>query len=176
MQTYEYFAEDEEDEIDLVKLVSSSADIANKYLIFEGANAEYYAVSVAKIEELFVYSRDGLLSNNSKDTLIIGTLSIRSIMTPLLYFDAWFGNTLLDEEAYELIILYHFSSEYLGLIVKQVVDIVSIEPEQMQSSAKQNALTTHMAKVTIGKKTLLCTIFDSNKLLYDLYGQPASAQ
>ena len=31
----------DEDEIDLVKLVSSSADVENQYIIFEGSNKEY---------------------------------------------------------------------------------------------------------------------------------------
>ncbi|MCX6051895.1 MAG: chemotaxis protein CheW [Campylobacterales bacterium] len=165
----------DEDEIDLVKLVSSSADIASQYVIFEGSNAEYYAINVAKVTELFVFQKDNIAVNNDKKNIIIGTADIRSHMTPLIYFDAWFGNKNFEKTAYELLILCHFSSGYLGLIVKQVIDIVSINAEQMFSNSKQNELTTFIAKITIGKKTLLCTIFDTDKLLYDLYGEDTIA-
>ncbi|MFA6195497.1 MAG: chemotaxis protein CheW [Sulfurimonas sp.] len=160
----------DEDEIDLVKLVSSSADIASQYVIFEGSNAEYYAINVAKVEELFVFQKNNIAVNNDKKSIIIGTADIRSHMTPLIYFDEWFGNKNFEETTYELLILCRFTSEYLGLIVKQVIDIVSINAEQMFSNSKQNELTTFIAKITIGKKTFLCTIFDTDKLLYDLYG------
>jgi two-component system chemotaxis response regulator CheV len=170
-QLYEDYLD--EDEIDLVKLVSSSADIASKYIVFEGSNAEYYAINVAKVEELFVYDASNIVRNNSQETLIIGTADIRSNMTPLIYFDEWFGNKNFENTEYELLIFCHFSSEYLGIVVKQVLDIISISPQQMHSSAKQNELTTFIAKVAIGKKTLMCTIFDTDKLLYDLYGEEA---
>lgn len=164
---------DDEDEIDLVKLVSGSADIASKYIVFEGSNAEIYAINVAKVEELFVFDKTSMAINNSQNSIIIGTADIRSNMTPLIYFDEWFGNVNIENTEYELLILCHFSSEYLGIIVKQVIDIISISPDQMHSSAKQNELTTFIAKVTIGRKTLMCTIFDTDKLLYDLYGDDA---
>ncbi|MBU1658036.1 chemotaxis protein CheV [bacterium] len=160
----------DEDEIDLVKLVSASADIASQYVVFEGSNGEYYAINVAKVTELFVFQKDNIAVNNDKNNIIIGTADIRSHMTPLIYFDEWFGNKNFETTAYELLILCHFSSEYLGLIVKQVIDIISIEPAHMYNNAKHNEQTTFIAKVAIGKKLLLCTVFDTDKLLYDLYG------
>ena len=41
----------------------------------------------------------------------------------------------------------------------------------MQSSSKSNELTTFVASITLGKNTYLCTIFDTDKLLFDLYGE-----
>ena len=166
----------DEDEIDLVKLVSSSADVENQYIIFEGSNKEYYAINVAKAEELFVYQRDNIVHNNDKNNYIIGTADIRSHMTPLIYFDAWFGNETIEDSEYELLILCYFSSEYLGLIVKQVVDIISISPDQMHGSSKNNALTTFIAKITIGKESALCTIFDTDRLLFDLFGDKRTSK
>ncbi len=163
--------EADEDEIDLIKLVSSNADIANQYVIFEGSNGEYYGINVAKVEELFIFEKSNMVVNNNVDDLIIGIAQIRSHMTPLIYFDEWFGNKSLEDELYELLILCYFSDEYLGLIVKQVFDIVSINPEQMYANAKQNELTTFIAKISAGKKEFLCTIFDTDRLLYDLYGE-----
>ena len=163
------YKDDLDDEIDLVKLVTTSADVTNQYIIFEGSNAEYYAINVAKVEELFVYQKERLVHNN-KNALIMGTTDIRSHMTPIVCFDAWFGNVSMDESNYELLIFCYFSSEYLGLLVKQVVDILTIMPHQMQSSSRMNELTTFIAKINIANAEYLCTIFDADKLLFDMYG------
>lgn len=180
MKTKKSYAFDDnyldEDEIDLVKLVSSSADVANQYVIFEGSNSELYAINVAKVEELIVYDKKSILRNNSKESLIIGTTETRDHMTPLVYFDSWFGNEKGDESEYELIILCHFSEKYLGLIVKQVIDIINISPDMMYANAQNNNLTTFIAKIKPAKEEVLSVIFDTDKLLYDLYGDDKSLE
>ncbi len=160
----------DEDEIDLIKLVSSSADVTNQYIVFEGSNKEYYAINVAKVEELFVYNKEDLIHNNTHH-LIKGIADIRSQMTSVVCFDDWFCNEKIEENLYEILIFCYFSAQYIGLVVKQVVDIVSIMPNQMQSSSQSNELTTFVASITLGKNTHLCTIFDTDKLLFDLYGE-----
>ena len=164
-----------DDEIDLVKLVSTNADVTNQYIIFEGSNAEYYAINVAKVEELFIYPKDKLLKNNN-NPLIKGMIDIRSHMTPVVCFDEWYGNPALEEEKYELMIFCYFSLEYVSILVKQVVDIVSIMPQQMQNSSSMNELSNFVAKINIANKTYLCTIFDTDKLLFDMYGERNLAQ
>lgn len=157
-----------DDEIDLIKLVTTNADVTNQYILFEGANKELFAINVAKVEELFAYDATKLLQNN-QNPLIRGMMDIRSQIAPVVIFDAWYGNALLDESAYEMLIFTHFSQKYLALVVKSVIDIVSIEPKQMQSSASMNELSTFVARLEIGSKTELCTIFDTDRLLHDLY-------
>ena len=72
-------AEDFDDEIDLVKLVSTSADVTNQYIIFEGSNAEYYAINVAKVEELFVYQKE---SDYSEQNRVTRNVTEKSVMQP----------------------------------------------------------------------------------------------
>ena len=159
----------EEDEIDLVKLVSSSADVANQYVIFEGSDNKFYALNVAKVEELFTFDTRDVMRNNNDENLIFGTSNIRSRMIPLVYFDQWYGNELLSENSYDLMILCYFSEKYLGIVVKQVIDIISIEPSQMYPNAENNDMTTFIAKISIGQNEIFCTIFDTDKLLMDLF-------
>lgn len=165
-----------DDEIDLVKLVSSSSDIENQYVVFEGSNNELYAINVAKVEELLIYEREHIVHNNAKESIIIGTADIREHMTPLFYFDQWFGNEKIDDTSYELVVLCYFSQKYLGVIVKQVVDIMSISPQEMYNNSENNELTTFVAKIALAKEEQLCTIFDTDKLLFDLYGEEKSHQ
>jgi two-component system chemotaxis response regulator CheV len=172
MNMQEHVYDDElDDEIDLVKLVSSSADVTNQYIVFEGSNGEYYGINVAKVEELFVFDNQNIARNNDKSNHILGVSEIRSHMTSIVCFDDWFGNKKLDETDYEILIFCYFSDEYLGIVVKRIIEIVSIMPQQMQSSSKGNELTTFTAKISIGKTDCLCTIFDTDKMLFDLYGE-----
>jgi len=43
---------EDDDELDLVKLVSTNANDTSQYLIFVGSDNQYYAKNVSKIEEL----------------------------------------------------------------------------------------------------------------------------
>jgi len=158
----------EEDELDLVKLVSSNANDANQYLIFEGSNGEYYALNVAKIEEILVYD-DFEIAQNTDGGLIIGTAQIRGKMTPLVLFDAWFGNPILDKEDYELMILASYGGHRLSMIVKRIEDIIVIESSEMQSNAQNNLNTTFITQTKLRGAMHLCTIFDSDKMLLDIF-------
>ena len=91
---------EEEDELDLVKLVTTSANDANQYVVFSGSNGELYAKNVSKLEELLVYKDLKIAKNSDKDSLIIGTADIRGRMTTLVNFDEWMGNEVLEDDAY----------------------------------------------------------------------------
>ena len=47
--------EDDDDELDLVKLVATNANDSNQYLVFVGSNGELYAMNVSNIEELLIF-------------------------------------------------------------------------------------------------------------------------
>lgn len=157
-----------DDEIDIIKLVSTNADVTHQYILFEASNKELFAINVAKVEELFAYDARRLLQNN-QNPLIRGMMDIRLEIAPVVVFDIWYGNTPLDESAYEMLIFTYFSQKYVALVVKSVIDIISIEPHQMQSSAAMNPLTTFVAKIEFEGKTELCTVFDTDRLLHDIY-------
>lgn len=159
---------EEDDELDIVKLVSTNANNSNQYLIFNGSNNELYAKNVSKIEELIVY-KDLEIAHNSNDSLIIGTADIRGEMAPIVNFDAWFGNEVLDDEEYELIMLANYGRHRFGIVVKSVEYISAIEPEDMTENALSNPKTTFITKVKIGSQNRLCTIFDSDKMLLDIF-------
>ncbi|MFZ2891214.1 chemotaxis protein CheW [Sulfuricurvum sp.] len=159
---------DDDDEIDLVKLVTSNANDANQYLIFEGSNNEFYAINIAKIEEILIY--DILeIAKNTDHRHIIGTAQIRGHMTPLFIFDQWFGNPVLNSQEYELMIMATFGGHRIAMIVKRIEDIVVIEPHEMESTAQSNPNTSFIANIKIRGALHLCTIFDSDKMLLDLF-------
>ena len=159
---------DDEDELDIVALVSANANDTSQYLIFEGSNEQFYAKNVSKIEELLVYKDINIVRNNN-DSLIIGTADIRGNMTTIIRFDEWFGNEVLDDSEYELIILAYYGGHRLGIVVKRVEYIVSIPSETMTDNSMNDEKSSFLTKVQIGQKDEMCTIFDSDKLLLDVF-------
>lgn len=160
--------DDEEEELDLVKLVNTNANDTSQYLIFVGSDDQYYAKNVSKIEELLVYKDLEIMKNNN-DGLIIGTADIRGNMTSIVNFDRWFGNEVLDDSEYELIILAHYGGHRMGIMVKRVEYIVNIPSETMIDNSENNEKTSFITKVQVANKDVLCSIFDSDKMLLDIY-------
>jgi len=158
----------EDDELDLVALVSANANDTSQYLVFEGSDNQYYAKNVSKIEELLVY-KDIDIARTNNAGLIIGTADIRGNMTTIINFDKWFGNELLDEDKYELIILAHYGGHRLGIVVKRVEYIVNIPPETMTDNSENDEKTSFITRVNIGQKSEMCLIFDSDKMLLDVF-------
>ncbi len=172
MQEYDENIEDiideDDDELDLVALVSANANDTSQYLIFEGSDGQYYAKNVSKIEELLVYKDIDLVKTNAEG-LIVGTADIRGNMTTIINYDEWFGNEVLDDSEYELIILAHYGGHRLGIVVKRVEYIVNIPPESMTDNSLNDEKTSFITRVNIAQKSEMCTIFDSDKLLLDVF-------
>ncbi len=159
----------EEDELDLVKLVSTNANDANQYLLFLGSDNQYYAKNVSKIEELFVYSGLDIAKNNDNDKYIVGTANIRGIMTPIVKFDQWMGNEVLNDSEYELVIIASYGGKRFALVVKEVEYIITIDSTNMTANSESNSKSSFISSVTINSKEKLCTIFDGDMLLFDIF-------
>ena len=167
-----YYFEDEEDEdeLDLFKLVSTDSNDLNQYLVFKGSNLEWYAMNVSKIEEVIVFDKNIEISyNNDSDNIIFGTADIRESMTALIHFDEWYGNEKLDDSEYELSILANYGGHKLGIIVKEVSSISIIEADTMSDNSQNNLKSTFISKVMIEGEMQVCTIYDGDKMLLDVF-------
>ncbi|MDF1884058.1 chemotaxis protein CheV [Sulfurimonas sp. SAG-AH-194-C21] len=164
------YDENEDDELDLYKLVSTDSNDLNQYLVFSGSNDEWYAMNVSKIEEVIVFDKSLDISyNNDKNNLIFGTADIRNSMTPLIYFDQWYGNAHLEDSAYELMILASYGGHKFGIVVNTVSAISIIEVEAMSDNSQNNLKSTFIAKVLIEGKKQMCTIYDGDQMLLDIF-------
>ena len=160
--------DDDDEELDLIKLVSTNANDTSQYLVFVGSDEQYYAKNVSKIEELLVH-KDINIAKNNEDGLISGTADIRGNMTTIVNFDRWFGNKVLDDKDYELIILAHYGGHRMGIVVKRVEYIVNIPSDTMTDNSGNTPKTSFISRVQIAGHEELCIIFDSDKLLLDVF-------
>lgn len=158
----------DEEEIDLLKLVSTNANDANQFIIFYGSNGELYAKNVSKIEELVIYKEIAIVRNSSEG-FIVGTGDIRGELTTIVNFDKWIGNTPLTEEEYELIIVAAYGGHRLGIVVKSVENIITIDSEDMSDNSSANPKSTFMAKIKLYSQDKMVTIFDSDMMLSDIF-------
>jgi two-component system, chemotaxis family, chemotaxis protein CheV len=161
----------EEDELDLLELISSDSNTTNQYLAFVGSNNETYAINVSKVIEILVYKELPMVHNGKSESLIKGTAKIRDMMATIINFDEWFGNEELCDNEYEFIILAGFGGYNLGIMIKSVEYIVNIESEKMQDNSDNNPKTNFITEIKIGNETRLCTVFDCDRLLLDTFDE-----
>jgi two-component system chemotaxis response regulator CheV len=166
-EKYEDFEDD--DEIDLLSLVSADTNSINQYLAFVGSNDEIYAINVSKVRELLVYKDLMLVKNSEKGSIIKATADIRGEMTTIVNFDEWFGNEVLPDSDYELVILAGFGGHNIGIMIKKVEYIINVNSSQMHSGATNNAKANFIVTTKINSKERLCTIFDGDKMLLDIF-------
>jgi len=165
----EYNEQEDIEDIDLLELIMTSSNASNQYLVFNGSNDECYAINVLKVVEILTYKDLEMVKNGSSDSLIQATAQIRDNIATIINFDEWFGNKILDDSEYEYIILTGFGGHNIGIMIPSVEYIVNIDSNNMKDNSKNNPKTNFISKVKINKQEKLCTIFDCDKLLTDLF-------
>lgn len=159
------------DDLDLLELLSSDSNSTNQYLVFHGSNNELYAINVAKVIEILVFKNLNMVRNGENDSLILASAQIRDEMATIINFDEWFGNKVLDESDYEFLIYVGFGGYSLGMMIKAVEYIVTIDSAQMQDNSMNNPKTNFVANIKLNGEERLCTVFDCDKLLGDIFDE-----
>lgn len=166
---YDAYMDDDDDDIDLMEIVSADFKISNQYLIFEGSSGDVFGISVTKVRELISIRELTMLQSNNDDSIVRATADIRDEMTTIINFDEWFGNTITEEDQYELVILTGFGGKNIGIMIKSVEYIVNIDPSNMYESYSNRDRTNFVAKIKLNNQDRLCTIFDCDKMLLDTF-------
>jgi len=162
------FEDDEDDEIDVVQLVSANQKDTNQYLIFEGPFKQYYGKNISKIEEILA-SKDLNIQKNFDDNMIAGTVNIRGEMLTLVNFDKWLGLNDVDNSIYEEIIIVNIGKHKFGLLVRSTEYIITIDTKDMSQNSDTDSKSTFISQIQLDGKDFLCTIVDSDKILIDVF-------
>ncbi|MBN1969042.1 MAG: chemotaxis protein CheV [Candidatus Delongbacteria bacterium] len=156
-------------EDELIRLVSSNADASSQYVIFRNGSDDLYAINVAKVEELIVYKHLDIARNSNPNALTIGVTKFRDNMITLVNFDRWLGKNLKEDKEYELVMVCNYGSHMLGMVIKNVVKLMSIDPSDLTDNSDKDDKMSFITEIMIDNKKQLCLIFDSDKLLIEVF-------
>lgn len=159
---------------ELIRLVTSNADVTSQYVIFRNGFDELYAINVAKVEELIVNKDLNIALGSDSEAALVGVAKIRDNMCSILHFDRWLGKGSADEGLYELIIVCNFGHQRLGIIIKNVIGIMNIEAERMIDNSARDPKTAQITEISVLGQNKLCMVFNSDALLADVF--PESEQ
>ncbi|NPA10791.1 MAG: chemotaxis protein CheV [Epsilonproteobacteria bacterium] len=159
-----------EEELDLLEIVTADTkNMTSQFLIFRDYRDELFAINVSKIRELLEFHELDMIKNEQAKGFIKATADVRGNLIPIVYFDEWFSGKKLDDSEYKLVILASFGGHEFGIVVKNVEYIATILPEHMQESNDKELKATFVAKIRLDGKNYLCTIFDGDKMLLDIF-------
>ncbi len=157
-----------EDDDDLIELIMSNADASGQYVIFRNGFDKLYAINVAKVEELIAHSEIELTENSNAFSIISGVAKVRGNIIPIVNFDQWLGMQA-EPENYELIMVCHYGGERMGLVIKNVLGILSIDSSKLVDNSTRDEKTSFITEISLSGVSGLCLVFDSDKLLMEVF-------
>ncbi len=165
------FDDDDDDFLDdeLIRIVSSGADTSSQYVIFTNSSDDLFAINVAKVEEL-VMNKDIVVTLNGDDCEVtsLGVTKIRDSVISIFNFDDWLGTKRYKKKDLKLIILLNHSWRRVGIVVKGVVGIQSIEAKMIVGHFDDEKIINILELSFAGKKRL-CKIFDTDRMMADIF-------
>ncbi len=157
---------------ELIRLVTSNADVTSQYVIFRNGYDDLYAINVAKVEELIVNKDLNIAVNSSSNiNALIGTARIREEMCSIVHFDIWLGKGEKEDCNYELIVICNFGHQRVGIIIKNVIGIQNIEANKLIENSSNDSKSAQITELSIGGEDKLCTVFNSDALISEIFSE-----
>jgi len=153
---------------ELFRLVSSSSDVSTQYVVFRDIYHELFAINVAKGTELVSINKEIKFSfNKDKNSYAIAVAKIRDEFLVLVDFDKWIGKKS-DINNYKIILVCEYGNKRFGILINKVEGISNITPDNLHPIEYEIKSGTFYVTES-GFNDELCTIFDSDKLLIDVF-------
>lgn len=153
---------------ELIELITGKANISTQYLIFQNYNDEFYAINVAKVEELIQNKNIEIIKSSDSDTLTLGVAKVRDNIVIMVNFDDWLGINV-ENNNFPLIIISKYSDIRIGICIKNVIGIQIIELDKMFEGTKRDKKISYSAEINVQGEKKLCNIFDFDELTMDIY-------
>jgi len=154
---------------ELIELITGKTNISSQYLIFQNYDNEFYAINVAKVEELIQNKNIEIVKSSDSDDLTLGVSKIRDNIIIMVRFDDWLGINIEKDKKLPLIILCKYSDTRVGLFVKSVIGIQTIELDSMFDGTQRDKKISYSAEINVNGEKKLCNIFDFDQLIIDIY-------
>ncbi len=143
-------------------------NVTQQFAVFYTGDDSVYAINIAKVKA-FIITSDVMINDTPSDSdVIAGIATIRGEPITLVNLDVWLGNKAKDMSEYKLIIYCEFSNKHVGLLVKDMVNIVEKATNELRYSEERNSKVTHTTYVDIEEEPTLCTVFNAEQLLQDI--------
>lgn len=144
-------------------------NVTQQFAVFYTGDDSVYAINIAKVKA-FIITSDVMINDTppSDSDVIAGIATIRGEPITLVNLDVWLGNKAKDMSEYKLIIYCEFSNKHVGLLVKDMVNIVEKATNELRYSEERNSKVTHTTYVDIEEEPTLCTVFNAEQLLQDI--------
>lgn len=144
-------------------------NVTQQFAVFYTGDDSVYAINIAKVKA-FIITSDVMINDTppSDSDVIAGIATIRGEPITLVNLDVWLGNKAKDMSEYKLIIYCEFSNKHVGLLVKDMVNIVEKATNELRYSEERHSKVTHTTYVDIEEEPTLCTVFNAEQLLQDI--------
>lgn len=143
-------------------------NVTQQFAVFYTGDDSVYAINIAKVKAFIITSDVAINDTPSDSDVIAGIATIRGEPITLVNLDVWLGNKAKDMSEYKLIIYCEFSNKHVGLLVKDMVNIVEKATNELRYSEERNSKVTHTTYVDIEEEPTLCTVFNAEQLLQDI--------
>lgn len=154
---------------ELIRLVTSNADVTSQYVIFRNGYDELYAINVAKVEELIVNKELSIAKSSEENGALVGTAKIRDEMCSIVHFDRWLGKGENETCIYELIVVCNFGHQRVGIIIKNVIGIQNIEAHRLIENSARDPKSAQITELSLAGENKLCIVFNSDALLSEIF-------
>lgn len=154
---------------ELIELITGKTNISSQYLIFQNYKNEFYAINVAKVEELIQNKDIEIIESTNSDNLTLGVSKIRENLVIMVNFDDWLGIDISNHKKFPLIILSKYSDIRIGLYIQNVIGIQAITLDNMFEGTQRDKKISYSVEINVNGEKKLCNIFDFDQLIIDIY-------
>ncbi len=153
---------------DMGQMLGKGSPNQQQLAVFYTGNDSIYAINISKVKA-FIITEETVIDDTPTDNKIItGIATIRGEPITLLNLDVWLGNPPLDIKDYKLIVFCEFSNKQVGILVKDMVNIVEKNSSELSHTEDQNSKLIYTTYVNVHGKDLLCSVFNAEQLLEDI--------
>lgn len=141
---------------------ASNAELDNKYLIF--MVDEHYAIELKSVIEI-VECRE-VTAVPETPPYVEGVVNLRGTVIPVINLRTRFKKSAAHSSVRQCIIVTEFEGAQIGLIVDNVVDLVTLEPDKVSPPPQVGANYAHVFIKELGVQgDQMYLIVDTDKLV-----------
>jgi len=137
-----------------VKPVSADA-AAQEYLVFR-LGQEQYGIEILKVQEIRGCDRVTRIPN--AHDFITGVTNLRGVIVPIVDLRVRFQLPVVENDENTVVIVLNLNDRVVGIVVDGVVDVLSLEPEQVKP-------TPDVASVLSSRYLLGLGVIDSRMII-----------